>query len=334
MSSKVTKVHGAVNVRGSLFLGNNLTDFPANPTAGQIEMINHGLYAFINVGGVLAWYPLVKAPDTFSMDQTVALATWTVNHNLNTQQIWYQIKSADGQLMFPAGVTFVDDNTVQFDFGGDPEVGSVLILSTGGERGQVGERGVDGVNGQSAYELAVAAGYKGTQAQWLTSLIGAQGPVGPAGATGPVGPAGAQGPAGPQGVVGPTGAQGPAGATGPQGLPGGDSVFKDNGTFAQAGGTLTLDYTQGKHQRFQVGAAMSLAFSNWPTGAMTGEMLLEIQNGAAFSMNWPAIKWLKSDGTFTTTFSSSDTALQAAGIDFVLLWTRDNGATVYGKVMR
>ena len=96
-----------------------------------------------------------------------------------------------------------------------------------GPQGPAGPTGPQGPAGSSAYQVAVAGGFVGTEAQWLTSLQGAastvpgpQGLTGPAGATGATGPQGIQGPAGaqgPQGIQGLTGAQGPTGATGPQG---------------------------------------------------------------------------------------------------------------------
>jgi hypothetical protein len=79
--------------------------------------------------------------------------------------------------------------------------------------------GGTGEDGASAYEVAVANGFVGTEAQWLASLVGpqgaagAQGPAGPQGATGPAGPAGAAGPQGPQGVQGPAGADGADGTS-------------------------------------------------------------------------------------------------------------------------
>lgn len=63
-------------------------------------------------------------------------------------------------------------------------------------------------------------------------------------------------------------------------------------------------------------------------------MLIELVNGGAFAFTWPTINWVKSDGTFTTSFASCGVTLQSSGIDWVLLWTRDSGATIYGKVMR
>jgi hypothetical protein len=54
---------------------------------------------------------------------------------------------------------------------------------------------LDGL-GKSAYAIAVAHGFKGSEQEWLDSLRGMQG------ATGPVGPQGIQGPAGPRGPKG------------------------------------------------------------------------------------------------------------------------------------
>lgn len=85
----------------------------------------------------------------------------------------------------------------------------------------------EGADGASAYEVAVANGFVGTEAEWLESLVGADGPQGD---PGPTGADGAQGPQGIQGIQGPAGADGaqgpagPQGATGPQGPPGVDGA--------------------------------------------------------------------------------------------------------------
>jgi hypothetical protein len=41
--------------------------------------------------------------------------------------------------------------------------------------GEVGAPGKDGANGQSAYELAVKNGYTGSENEWIASLVGADG---------------------------------------------------------------------------------------------------------------------------------------------------------------
>jgi hypothetical protein len=79
--------------------------------------------------------------------------------------------------------------------------------------------GGPGTPGKSAYELAVAGGFVGTQAAWLVSL---QGPPGSPGEPGGDGEPGVQGPPGaPSTVPGP---KGDTGERGIQGLPGADST--------------------------------------------------------------------------------------------------------------
>ena len=117
------------------------------------------------------------------------------------------------------------------------------------------------------------------------------------------------------------------------------AIFKDCGfAFLDKGssGTTaqTLDYTAGSHQKLTVSGAFTLSTSNWPPSDSLGELLLELVNGASSAVTWPTINWVKSDGSFTTTFASNGVTLQTSGTDFVMLWTRDAGTTVYGKIMR
>lgn len=83
-----------------------------------------------------------------------------------------------------------------------------------GATGQQGPQGADGANGDSAYEVWLNAGNTGTQQDFIDSLRGERGEVGPQGPQGNVGP---QGVAGPQGVQGATGPQGETGEAGPTG---------------------------------------------------------------------------------------------------------------------
>lgn len=106
-----------------------------------------------------------------------------------------------------------------------------------------GSLSVEAFNGDSAYQVAVKNGFKGTEEEWLASLVGEKGlpgEIGPAGPTGPQGEKGADGtvafeeltpeqvealkgekgdvgPIGPKGDVGPQGPEGKQGLTGPAG---------------------------------------------------------------------------------------------------------------------
>ena len=74
-----------------------------------------------------------------------------------------------------------------------------------------GPQGEQGPKGDSAFDVAVAEGFKGTEAEWLASLVG---PKGDEGKQGPAGKDGIQGPQGPQGEIGPQGPQGEPGKDG------------------------------------------------------------------------------------------------------------------------
>lgn len=80
-----------------------------------------------------------------------------------------------------------------------------------GGTGAKGDKGDKGDAGLSAYQVAVQGGYKGTEAQWITSLKGATGPAGGVGPKGDIGPTGLQGPAGAKGDKGDKGETGAAG---------------------------------------------------------------------------------------------------------------------------
>jgi len=83
-------------------------------------------------------------------------------------------------------------------------------------------QGEIGPEGKSAYQVAVANGFTGTEEEWLQSLKGEQGPQGP---QGPAGPQGPQGEPGPQGEQGPAGPQGERGEKGEKGDPGPNNIY-------------------------------------------------------------------------------------------------------------
>jgi hypothetical protein len=119
--------------------------------------------------------------------------------------------------------------------------------------GKDGVDGVAGVDGKSAYEIAKAGGYTGTETEWLTSLkgaTGAQGPKGDTGITGPQGSAGAKGDTGATGDPGAAGPKGDTGAAGPKGDKGDvgttvsvNKVF-DPTVIAKIGGSYSANATE------------------------------------------------------------------------------------------
>lgn len=98
--------------------------------------------------------------------------------------------------------------------------------------------GAQGIQGLSAYQVAVQHGFEGTEAEWLISLKGEKGETGPKGdkgATGERGPQGLQGERGLQGVQGEKGEQGIQGPVGPKGEQGEQGIQGIQGPQGEPG---------------------------------------------------------------------------------------------------
>lgn len=113
------------------------------------------------------------------------------------------------------------------------------------------------------------------------------------------------------------------------------AMFKDTGyTYFNSNSTSALDYTNGSQQRWAPTGTVTLTVTNFaPTGNLS-ELFIEGINLGAATITWPTINWITSTGATTTTFSSNGVTLQTTGTDWILLWTRDAGTTIYGKVVR
>lgn len=92
-----------------------------------------------------------------------------------------------------------------------------LITNGGTGSTTPGPQGEKGDPGDSAYQIALTNGFKGSEEEWLASL---KGPKGDTGAAGPKGEQGIQGPKGDTGLTGPQGEQGNQGPKGEQGIQG------------------------------------------------------------------------------------------------------------------
>ncbi len=156
--------------------------------------------------------------------------------------------------------------------------------------------------------------------------------TGPTGAIGPTGPGGGGTGTGGTGPTGPTGADGATGPQGPQGIP---SVTNFMSKGSQGAGTQTFDVSAASMQGMTVTGSITIALTGWPAAGVLGELCIELVNGGAFVITWPAtVRWIRPDGTFTTDFLAAQQPLLASGTDFVFLWSRDGGSTIWGKVLR
>ena len=103
--------------------------------------------------------------------------------------------------------------------------------------------------------------------------------------------------------------------------------------------TQTYDYTAGSVQTSTATGSHTIATSNWPPTGNLGELLIILTNGGAYTLTWPTISWILPAGTTSTSIATylaantGRTALQTSGVDQILLWSRDAGTTIYGKLI-
>lgn len=112
-------------------------------------------------------------------------------------------------------------------------------------------------------------------------------------------------------------------------------VFLDKGNSGTT--DQVIDYTAGSHQKITVTGNHIISTTNWPPSGNLGEVLLELVNGASATLTFSfgtTTNWIKFDGSYSTTFAGSGVTLQTTGTDWIVMWSRDAGATVYVKVVR
>lgn len=101
----------------------------------------------------------------------------------------------------------------------------------------------------------------------------------------------------------------------------------------------TMDISVAPVQRWTPGTgAKTLTITGWPTNGHGELMIYGTNLGAAtIAIAGSPVKFVNSDGSFTSSSSlnaNHGATLQTSGLDFILFWSPDGGATRYAKVVR
>jgi len=97
--------------------------------------------------------------------------------------------------------------------------------------------------------------------------------------------------------------------------------YATNNQGATMTGTETISLANGDVQYGTVtGNITTLSFTNWAASGKAEFLTLELTNGGAFTISWPAaVKW----------HGGSAPTLQTSGVDVLVFYTRDNGTTIH-----
>ena len=115
--SKQIKVLSDMEISGQLSYSYNLDTFPANPAPRTI-IVKEGMpYIYtelVSNSGYFSWMPIGSKRGSYLHTQGVASQTWTVNHNLNTNDYVYFVYDSNHTLMYVT-VEAIDLNTAQIN---------------------------------------------------------------------------------------------------------------------------------------------------------------------------------------------------------------------------
>ncbi|MBQ9731091.1 MAG: hypothetical protein IJV94_03040 [Bacilli bacterium] len=194
------------------------TKTPTNPQSGDLWMKseNDGILTYIKQSnGTFAWVEYNKYTDDAlateakntadSAKQTADNASQTATNAHNEVQntvkqvdVEYYVASSESEI--PTDSSNWDTNAPQWSAGKFIWSRQKMTFVDASKLAQyseparvTGATGKAGQDGLSAYQIAVAGGFKGTEAEWLISLVGKDGEDGKDGAQGIQGPTGADG---------------------------------------------------------------------------------------------------------------------------------------------
>jgi hypothetical protein len=112
-------------------------------------------------------------------------------------------------------------------------------------------------------------------------------------------------------------------------------------SLGSIGSTVTVTQSSGNIQNATfTGGAVSWTLNGWPASGTYAEVQMKLTNGGLATHTFPtAVKWVNPDGSLTPSLNAyltnqrGTTNFQTSGVDFVVFWSDDGGATIYGKIL-
>jgi len=96
------KMHGRLALLDGMQLSPTADgQFPENPELNTIHTVGPTMYVYTEIAGYRTWFPLAGNSETatYLHVQADARTSWTINHGLNTQDVWFIIKDENGDIV-------------------------------------------------------------------------------------------------------------------------------------------------------------------------------------------------------------------------------------------
>lgn len=116
MTQKQISVLSNLRVAGAIAIDKD-QEFDPNAKIGTLALKDKSLYAKMEINGFSTWYPIFQnVSNAYQHTQAIPNLQWTVQHNLNSQNLFWAIKNAQGQIEHESTIEYVDNNTIKVNF--------------------------------------------------------------------------------------------------------------------------------------------------------------------------------------------------------------------------
>lgn len=122
-----SRIYNDLALYGALIMSVDETGFPANPKIGTIMIKDKCLFAYIKVGDLETWYPFASKTNSYIHSQGLDSSTWVVTHNLNSTNLWIQVKDQTGNIL-SVGKQDIDANSFRLTFTSAAR-GTVMVVA-------------------------------------------------------------------------------------------------------------------------------------------------------------------------------------------------------------
>lgn len=115
------KVLDNLEFKNSAHILSKFEDFPENPKSGMIIFKNNGLFIYAEdiFSGKFEWlniFDLTKKNASFVYIQETPALEWTINHNLNTKDLFAVIYNSNDKKQIESDIEFIDNNNIKIIF--------------------------------------------------------------------------------------------------------------------------------------------------------------------------------------------------------------------------
>ena len=124
----IMNVFADLQMKSAAFKLNHFSGFPANPSDGELAVVDGALYCYSMLEGKLQWMPLTNKREIFVFNQETESDRWIIDHDLGTTDFIYAVYDINNMLQITTvSMISVDQIEVNLTY---PIKGKCVIIAS------------------------------------------------------------------------------------------------------------------------------------------------------------------------------------------------------------